>query len=207
MRLCELINFEPITTKRYSHDTYDKLKKATPNELGKGEYASVRDINSDKRKKQVLKLSKPADVFDSANIAYLKTVNDLKNKGINNAYFPIIHDLKIYKDPLGDLQANIKLEKLLDYDTVVESYPGKIEEIKKAMFVDPGVGKIPDILDSYIMNGPHNNIKDKELKYALDVICNILKNDDGFIPDIHHKNIMWRATGGKLQLVITDPIA
>lgn len=207
MRLHELINFEPITTKRYAHDTFDKLKKAAPNELGSGAYASVRDINSDKRKKQVLKLSKPSEGFDEANILYLKTVNNLKNKGINNPYFPVIYDLRIYKDELGDLLANVKLEKLLDYDTVVNNYPNKVEEIKNSLFIDPSEGTIPDILDSYTMNGPHNNIKDKELKYALDVICNILKAGQGLVPDIHHKNVMWRATSGKLQLVITDPIA
>jgi hypothetical protein len=57
-------------------------------------------------------------------------------------------------------------------------------------------------------NGKYGNIKDPELREALDFISKVQSEGKRkFTMDLHSGNIMWRITGNRPQLVIMDPLA
>ncbi len=146
-------------------------------------------------------------------LTYLKAVQNYNKERKPNPYFPVVHDLKIFKDTDGKIHYRANLEKLIPYTSskIIEN-KDLIESLYERMFGET-INYNPDTFDVNIIRlklirGLDNPmiIADPQLRAALALINEILESNPRFIEDLHTNNLMWRITGTMPQLVLLDPI-
>jgi hypothetical protein len=230
MRLYELINFEPRDSKKNYGDRVSNNVTPSSKKIGQGHFASAFTHDTPKRLNQVRKSGqagkignmrtgpkKQQSITDDAYLSYLKMIYDFEQKGGQNPFFPKIHDLKIYRDPEGNLDYNVDIEKLHKLN---KSGLGDNELAMKQIYIslfapDKYMPAGEDSIDAYMImgdlrsiadDGDYDRIIDKNLKQALSMSRD-LATKHGFQWDIHADNVMWRITGNIPQLVLTDILA
>jgi hypothetical protein len=203
LRLSELINFDPIDTKRtvnkYERDITDKTNSK---KIGTGNFSTVHNIDSPKRQDQVTKIGKGAyysgnvkypatDVMNDGYLAYLKAIQN-----VNNPYFPKIHDLKVLRDKKGNIFYRTNIERLKPLT------PKMLQNLKTDLFYETDID-VKELLRKIYQPGVFTLIKDEKLKDAISLIKDTAAISHHVI-DTHSKNWMMRSDG---QIIITDPIA
>jgi hypothetical protein len=223
MRLYELIDFTPRDTKR---NRFQHMDRAIPNNkvevLGRGEFGTAVDTGSNKRLNQVTKVGKVAgfdqwtntvdrsSIKDDGYLSYLQSVYVAEKQGIQNPYFPVIHDLKIFKDDKNKLHYSVNLEKLLPFKTPkIINNSELLSAVCFRMFGKaPYNNKLQFIIENLDRMLSESNIAvDENLKDVAIMINDIISNNPNLRQDMHVGNVMWRITGNMPQLVIIDPIA
>lgn len=221
MKLYELISFEPKQSKKELTDYKSKLRLMKADELGNGSFGAAYDTKSHKRPDQITKVAKVGNIGDSSRrdieddgyLVYLKVV---LSSGIDNPYFPRVDDLTIRTNPdTGRSMYRVNLQKLVPFssdkiygnDDLMESLYNDMFTEKTTSYDDYGpAGGIKYNISNMADIGNFEKIKDPELKQALEIILK-LQRDNNFQMDLHSGNMMWRITGFRPQLVLTDPLA
>lgn len=227
MRLYELIDFTPRITSKPSVRRADVVSKLNNYDFkGSGSFGSTYAVPSHKRLNQITKIGKvgymdkeftakhASEPTQDGYLAYLNEIYKLEQDGNRNPYFPVIHDLKIFKDNNGKLSYNLNMERLHDFaKSSIISNTDLLRSLSENMFE-----WVPDDVlgfdSNYIIQtikraattGRNENIADTQLQQALQLIHQIHVNT-GRLIDLHSGNFMWRITGTMPQLVITDPLA
>jgi len=224
MKLYELINFTPIQSSRGVQQYKNKVSNIPGSDVaGTGEFGTAYELPSSKRQNQVTKVARAGSIRSLSSVenveedGYLTYLNAIHNLNSDNPYFPRIHDLKIMKDKNGKLTYRANIERLVSfYNDKIFDNDELMRSLYDDMFIkelsdpygDADAGKMIHVKLDRITNyrSPISDIKDPELKEALQLIFQI-KNEGGFVIDLHGGNIMWRITGTRPQLVILDPLA
>jgi len=227
MRLYELIDFTPRITSKPSVRRAGAVSKLNNYDFkGAGSFGSTYAVPSHKRLNQITKVGRAgyvdkdsfrirhaSDPIQDGYLAYINEIYKLEQDGEKNPYFPVIHDLKIFKDDDGRLSYNLNMERLHDFTKPsIVSNTDLLQSLAENMFV-----QVPDMIGfdaDYIIktireaakNNRYDNIADRQLRKALRLIHRIHVNA-GRVIDLHSGNVMWRITGTMPQLVITDPLA
>lgn len=147
---------------------------------------------------------------------YLKHVI-LKNQ--NNPHVPKIYGVNTYQytDPFSGhlkFRAIIKMEKLHDYRDLDDFSREKVLNKQYGITATPRLDDDGDdqwlyYLDNFLMNGRFEeklNIRSPKL---LKILTQVAKQHRKYKVDvdIHEGNVMWRRSGRKFELVITDPLS
>ncbi len=230
MRLYEIIDFTPRKSQSRNADYISNLDdKTSAKPIGKGAFGTGYQTDSNKRLNQVTKLgraggfddySQPIQLKDLKNdgyITYLKYIQDYnEEEGKTNPYFPVVHDLKIFKDKDGKIHYRANLEKLIPFTSPkIVGNEDLITSLYEHMFGTTinlegrDIDEIADIIRLKLVRGLDNPmvIADPELRTALACISEILESNSRFVDDLHGNNLMWRITGTMPHLVILDPVA
>ena len=182
-------------------------------------------MNSQKRLNQVTKIGRAGTIGKNGNIfavdninedgylTWLYTIDRYRKSGINNPYFPVIHDLKIFKDTDGKIHYRVNMEKLVSIQSPkILGNRLVMSSLCDAMFGkdisnDTTEDEVPDeyyrLISHGLARGLENakTIKDKNLREALTLVNELIEKNPAFMEDIYSNNIMWRIT----QLHISTP--
>lgn len=220
MRLYEIIDFEPRNSSISYLDRNKKIRNTRGTDLlGYGHFGKAYSSDSPKRLGQIKKIAKAGEVTNNTSakdilqdgyLSYLHSVYELKKSGIKNKFFPVIHNLKIFRDADGNLSYDVDMEKLvgLNSDTIDYAILSLLWEnlLDVELTEQSTFRNFVYILDKALDSGHFNEIKDEELREALMYIYRI-KVKGHFMPDLHSGNVMLRITGTMPQLVLLDPLA
>lgn len=224
MRLFELIDYEIKDTDRSYKNTKDKVVSVS-DPLGSGHFSKVYKHDSPKRLNQVTKVGKAGsvgigspkrtdDLTKDGYLSYITMVNEFQKSGGQNPFFPNINKLKIYRDDEG-LHYTINLEKLYDIKTpkifnnheLMNSMKEELLNVEEFKWMED-INLASCFL--YVTDMPTRDMidaaKDESLKEALKLIDDV-KRKHGLEWDLGPQNVMWRMTGTRPQVVITDPLA
>lgn len=224
MRLYELINPVPVDTNRSRREHNYRINQRTTGDLGAGSFATVSHTDSPSKLNQVKKLGR-AETFtakyskddrreweyaksvdEDGYLSFIQAVIDTKPR---NPYFPRVINLKVKRDPKGEeIYYDIDLERLHSFRSLDEDVRTSLSEY---MFTEEACekynGDIVGMISMVLERNRASIVKDPELNDALAIIKSIADSSSDFIFDIKADNMMWRMTGNRPQLVITDPLA
>lgn len=227
MKLYELINFDPEYSKSNSRSYISKIRSKTDAKVAgrPGSFGTAFNTGSGKRLNQITKVGRGGTLSGEKNafnpdedgyLSYLKAIQDIKHSGNNNPYFPRIHDLKTIRDKHTEhISYRVNMEKLVPFKSDKIIYN---DDLMRSLYSD----MFNDQYDENPLSIPSNieiacysntwNIKDPDLLEVIKLIQEIKARsdrdlDNGFGIDLHEGNMMWRITGTRPQLVITDPLA
>ena len=222
MRLFEVIDFSPRNSMSNKTDYLDRLQNMTSSELkGRGHFGVVTQNPGPKRINQVRKVGtagrvgrvRPEPVArpeEDGYLSYLKMVYEFTKEGGDNPYFPRVQELKIRRDR-RELSYSVDLDKLVPYNNRLIYNQELITSIKEHMFDVEDDWLLKEIglsaLVTMACDGSNRKIiKDPDLLKAIQMIDEVARKGR-FIWDMGSQNMMWRITGNKPQLVLTDPLA
>jgi len=148
-------------------------------------------------------------------------VDHYKKQGVNNPYFPVIHDLKIMKGEDGKLHYRVNMEKLIPFTSpkilgnedlmasLCDHMFGKDIKDKEQLDSSELADMYGDLIRHELKRGLKNSnaVKDEDLREALLTIKDVMNDNPRLTEDLHSGNIMWRITGHIPQLVLVDPLA
>lgn len=192
------------------NDRHDSNKREFK---GRGAYAYVDQDKSDHELDNVNRVTSSGNM-DGGKV-YHQTLFKIQHK-INNPFFP-----KIFSDP-GRTDSAIaneyKMEKLypLTSDKIM-SHPSQFQQLLIQLFGQQAAIDEADVPDSMHNRGVlladwlseallhHVEVRDPQLAEALEIIRSIARRNN-LHADLHPGNLMWRMTGTRPQLVITDPL-
>ncbi len=220
MRLYELIDFNPKKSNKFNVDYKNKVEKNwNTNIKGQGSFGTVYNTGSQKRLNQVIKVGTAAQLIDGKMLkvadlqkdGYLTYLYNIDKSGKGNPYFPVVHDLKVMRDPNGNIHYRANIEKLIDFQSqLIIKNAELMEALTDSMFGYSYTGDQPALFIIKRLEAAYRDpslVKDPKLSAALDLIANVVSSNPSFIYDMYSSNVMWRMTGNIPQLVLSDPIA
>lgn len=151
----------------------------------------------------------PADLQKDA---YFNYIADVVLPNQDNPFFPRIYDVILKTDTRGRTKPDVRMEKLVPYDTI-ENNSKYDPEIMNSMldryFVHHAggeVGFIEQIKENCFRYKRYKNIRDPHLREAAKLINDFIdRSSELFELDIHKSNVMFRVGPTGPQLVFTDP--
>jgi len=220
MKLYELISFDPVQTKRSTSDFMNKFRDRPEfKDIGVGSFGRAMQVDRPKRLNQITKIGvagkigrKGIDKVDDPSkdgyLSYLKMVHKIEQDGGYNPYFPRIESLRIKKSKNGEIHYHTDLEKLYPYKTskIIQNQE-LMSSLKDEMFHITKHNEDYDLsmLVMVACDGERSWIKDPELAKAVSLIDKVAAKGH-FRWDMGTNNMMWRITGNRPQIVITDPL-
>lgn len=206
MKLSEIVSDKVL--RHYTNavtDTDDEIR-------GAGSMAYVRQSRSPHEHDTVQRISQGHDPHNTY-AWYVKHHTDG-----HNPYLPIIRNVQ----PGDSGLVTTAMERLIPFTSAQLAVPELISGQAGTWFVDSLAQKLRRSVEAaskdhskcakivvYALGTAMNRpdlISDPKLKEAIDIIHQVLSIDPDFRLDLTEDNIMWRITGTKPHLVITDPI-
>jgi len=230
MKLYELI--EPTVTKKNISARFDaerskeKKDKMTsswrPKSFSTGSYAygsTTKDPHIFTKKSYY-----PSDLDYDAYYKYIETAMAFMK---SNPYFPRVYNVKLITDKNGRIKTSYNIETLKGPEEfspesilamgkrMIKELKAEIEDIKnrygRIEFDDIYLSKwifdeIVNEIYGAVRMRDFDNIKDKKLIDAIQLIRDVIDSGNHFADDISTNNVMLRGTSQGPQLVLADPI-
>lgn len=227
MKIQEILEYdEPQQKIRYSQQDFDydtminkskrdakKNQDVQPGSFSGGQ-TNPRDPHEFVKKSHITSL-----LDNDAYYRYVSEIRDLKQQGYHNPFFPQVYNIDITQDPKGNQRPRYRIEKLQSADDfATEALVGLYErlfmdELSENMLkglenANRSVWKeIARQCDRAVKLSNYNNIRDDQLKEALLLIDQIIKENPDWSSDLSMNNIRVRGSRVGPQLVLMDPIS
>lgn len=216
MKIFEII--EPRTIEKIRQQPFDKNRVELQNLIhqekygkddpNRGFYAKGRPSIHDPF--MYTKISaQPVNLEDDGYFNYVQAIKPYIQ---SNPYLPRVYVIKIDKDSEGKAVPKYQMEKLFNLRELDKNDLDTRDEIlrpisEKIFFEPPENPKGLFYRIGRALNfGEYDEIKDKKLIQALELIREVNKNDN-FEFDLHRNNFLYRRGPYGIQLVIADPLA
>jgi len=203
---------KPRKTKVRYKDFFRRLSKKYGDPIAEGRDAEVF-LKNDKR---VIKLftTNNGRTFDKE--PYIKFLRAAQK---NNPYFPKIYSIKLYDVSKRSHVAVIEMEKLIGTSDEAFRHPEEeaclkaladfgntdaLRKLRQPQYRGDHLFAFTDMIDSILLNDfRHQRPLSKNARATVRAIESIRGTGNN---DMHHENVMIRASRGKHHMVIIDPV-